>query len=274
MYAGNLSLVIQGHLKRINRDYETTLERLTTSKKINRAADNPSGSYVATQLNTRYRGYTQALENTQTGLNLLQTASDGLSSLRDQLSDLRDLAVEASGGGTAGEYTAWAASATAYKSAMDVLANTTTFNGTSLLNGTASSTFNIQAGPDPSATNRINIGGGIDNNNTTTGLSLTSVTLADQTNATNSITTIDTALAAIDAQLTELGTLENILTNHSDFLSVTAENMAAAEGTIRDADIAAETAKLSDLEVLQSSAATMLLQANTNMTLLSLLYGG
>ncbi|MDH4379418.1 MAG: flagellin [Vampirovibrionales bacterium] len=273
MYAGNLSLVIQGHLKQINREYETTLERLTTNKKINRSSDDPSGSYIATQLNTRYRGYTQASENTQTAINLLQTASDGLTSLQEQLTNLRAVALEAAAGGTPAQFTAWSASATTYKAAGDLITNTTTFNGTKPLDGSANSTFNIQAGPDGAASNQINIGSAISNNNTIAGLGLSGVTLADQTNAAAAVTSIDAALATIANRIAALGTFDSVLTTHADFLSTAAENMSAAEGTLVDADIAAESARYSQLGALQSSAATMLLKANTNMTLLSFLYG-
>jgi len=75
---------------------QTTLERLSSGLRINKAADDSAGSAISTRMNNQIRGMKQANENAQQANNLIQTAESGLHDISDMLSRMRELAVQAS----------------------------------------------------------------------------------------------------------------------------------------------------------------------------------
>ena len=89
------ALKTQTNLTRATNSLNTSLERMSTGLKINRAADDAAGLYVATGLNSQIRGSKVALDNVATGTNVLQTMEGDLDVMLDNLNRIRDLAVQA-----------------------------------------------------------------------------------------------------------------------------------------------------------------------------------
>ena len=113
------------------------IERLTTGLKINRASDNPSGFMLLSNLTSELKTISQAVENTQRAINLVNTADAGVEQISEQLINLKSLAVEAMNTGTQTSETI-----SALQFAMDSnigainrIAGTTRFSDTNLLNG-------------------------------------------------------------------------------------------------------------------------------------------
>ena len=75
---------------------QTTLERLSSGLRINKASDDVAGSAISTRMSNQIRGMKQANENAQQANNLVQTAENGLNDISDILSRMRELAVQAS----------------------------------------------------------------------------------------------------------------------------------------------------------------------------------
>ncbi|MFC4260224.1 flagellin [Marinobacter lacisalsi] len=92
--------------------------------------------------------------------------------------------------------------------------------------------------------------------------SLASVNIGDQQGASDAITTIDGALAAVSSFRAELGAVQTRFESTISNLATTSENLSAANSRIVDADFAAETAKLSKSQVLQQAGISVLAQAN------------
>ena len=90
------SLITQRCLSNANNSISTALERMSTGFKLNHAKDDAAGLYVATSLNTQMRGLTQANNNTQLGINLLNIADGSLNQMSNLLLRMRDLALQAS----------------------------------------------------------------------------------------------------------------------------------------------------------------------------------
>ena len=104
------------------------------------------------------------------------------------------------------------------------------------------------------------------------GVSGSSVNVATQTGAQNSIEKIDSAIASVSKQRSLLGAVQNRLEHTISNLDNTAENLQAAESGIRDVDMAAEMVQFSKNNILQQAAQSMLAQANqANQGVLSLL---
>ena len=76
----------------------TALERMSTGYKVNCAADDAAGMFVASNLNRNLRGLLQAQKNAQDGISLLNTADGSLSNMTNILNRLRDLAVQGANG--------------------------------------------------------------------------------------------------------------------------------------------------------------------------------
>ena len=76
----------------------SALERMSTGFRINRAADDAAGMYVATGLDVQIRGLRQAQRNVSDGISLLNTADGALSNMTGLLSRIRDLAVQGGNG--------------------------------------------------------------------------------------------------------------------------------------------------------------------------------
>jgi flagellin len=74
--------------------------------------------------------------------------------------------------------------------------------------------------------------------------------------------TIDAAIAQIDSQRADLGAVQNRFQSTIRNQSNIAENLEGAKSRIKDADFAAETAKLTQSQILQQASQTILAQAN------------
>ncbi len=74
---------------------QTTLERLSSGLRINKAADDSAGSAISTRMSNQIRGMKQANENSQQANNLIQTAESGLNDISGMLGRMRELATQA-----------------------------------------------------------------------------------------------------------------------------------------------------------------------------------
>lgn len=111
--------------------------RLSSGFRINSAADDASGMTIAIGLRSQIGGMTQAVQNTQTGVNIARIADDGLGQSTAILQQMLTLAVQAqnSGGQTPATLADIQAQLQQYKSQLTGVANGTNFNGTRLLDG-------------------------------------------------------------------------------------------------------------------------------------------
>lgn len=255
------SLISQRHLNTVNRQLSLSLERLATGYKINRASDGPGALLVSENLRSQIRGFDVASSNVQQGLSMLQVADSALQQIITHVQNIRDIAVAASNGTTtADQFAAYEDQLTAELAAINQIATGTEWGSNVLLNGTMA-TLNIQLGPNSGDT--LNIGSAFSNNQTAAGgLAITQTTLAAAADATTLLGQADAALATATGNLATIGGFESRMTNQLNYLSIAKENFSAAEANIRNTDIAAETANVTRLQILQQAAAYSLAQAN------------
>ena len=130
----------------------TSMERLSTGKRINGAKDDAAGLAIATNMTAQVRGMNQGIRNANDGISLAQTAEGSLSEVSNMLQRVRELAVQGkSATYQASDRTYMQAEVTELTSQItDVLANAK-FNGNALFSTTAGTdvSFNIQAGANP-----------------------------------------------------------------------------------------------------------------------------
>ena len=77
------SMQVQRNLNNATTNLNTAIERMTTGLKINRAADDAAGLFVASGLETQIRGSEVAQGSIQTGVNILQIAEGDLALLQN-----------------------------------------------------------------------------------------------------------------------------------------------------------------------------------------------
>jgi len=175
----------------------TSIQRLSTGKRVNSAADDPGMTGYISRMKSQVNGLDQAYTNIETGNDLIQTASDalsGLDSMDTLLQQMRSLAVEAANVGTltSSDLQDIQDEMESLVSDIDRISQQTEFNTKRLLNGDSVATINVSS-PDvvAYATGEVN----------DTSLLLTSITPATKWKVQASATTsnkMPTALTSSD----------------------------------------------------------------------------
>lgn len=127
-----------------------------------------------------------------------------------------------------------------------------------------------------SSAGEIEVSGGVNGNDDLTGLGfeagnfgggeagqfLTEVDISTRDGANKALEAIDNALQSVSSARADLGAVQNRFETTISNLSLTSENLSAANSRIQDADFAAEAANLSRAQVLQQAGTSILAQAN------------
>ena len=136
------------NLSNTQNDMTNVLGQLSSGLKINSAADNPAGLAIAQQMQSEISGMNQAYQNSQTGINLFQTADSALGQIQSILQSMRSLASQAATGtNNATDLNALQAEMNQYTQQITQVTNDTNFNTLNLLGGNFQNTA-IQIGPD------------------------------------------------------------------------------------------------------------------------------
>jgi len=264
------SLNAQRILGNNNERLATSVERISSGIRINRGADDAAGLAISEALRSDIRGLRQAVRNANDGISLINVAEGALNEQSSILIRLRELASQAATG-TVGstERATIQLEFTALRNEIDRIAFTTQFNGQGLVDGSlgssaaASSQVLIQVGIDSGANSRINLNTEIALDAvTSTSLGIENLSVTSAANALTTLDTINSAISTVTQGRGKVGAVQNRLTRSVGNLSVSIENLQAAESAIRDADIAAEIATLTRNQILVQSATAMVGQAN------------
>jgi len=255
----------------INNDrLALSVERISSGIRVNRASDDAAGLGISEALRSDIRALRQAVRNSNDGIALINVAEGALNEQSSILIRLRELASQAATG-TVGstERATIQLEFTALSNEIDRISATTQFNGQGLVDGSLASTVSsanqvlIQVGIDSGTNSRINLNEQINLTAVTSsslGIDIISVTGAAE--ALTTLDTINTAISKVTQARGQVGAVQNRLTRSVGNLSVSIENLQAAESSIRDADIAKEIADLTRNQILVQSATAMVGQAN------------
>ena len=264
------SLTAQRILGVNNNRLALSVERISSGIRINRAADDAAGLAISEGLRSDIRALRQAVRNASDGISLLNVTEGALNEQAGILIRLRELASQAATG-TVGstERATIQLEFTALRSELDRISATTEFNGLKLINGNlasgvavASQTL-IQIGIDSTANSRINLNTQIDLGSIdSTQLAIHNLSVTASAQALTALDVIDAAIGSITGSRGKVGAVQNRLTRSIANLSVSVENLTAAESSIRDADIAEEVAELTRNQILVQTATAMVGQAN------------
>ena len=247
-----------------------SVERISSGIRINRGSDDAAGLAISEALRSDIRAMRQAVRNSNDGISLINITEGALNEQSGILIRLRELASQAATG-TVGstERQTIQLEFSALRSEIDRISATTEFNGQKLTDGSLSSSVStsnqvmIQVGINSRAESRINLNTSINLGAiTSSGLSIDTLSMTSSGAALTALDMMNTAIATVTAGRGKVGAVQNRLARTISNLTVTIENLQAAESQIRDADIAHEVALLTRNQILVQASTAMVGQAN------------
>jgi flagellin len=251
---------------------DKTLERLASGSRINHAGDDAAGLAISENLKAQIRGIRQAKRNGMDGVSLIQVSEGGLNEISNMLVRLRELSIQAASdtiGDTERQFTD--REFQSLKQEMDRIANVTQFNGLPLLNG-KTGIFEIQVGTHNNPILDRIVYNGERADASLDALKLGGESVATKQGAQLSLSVIDDALIRVNSIRADLGAMQNRLQSTINNLAISDENLSAANGRIRDTDMAEEVSEMTKNNILMQSGIAVLGQANnTNQAALKLL---
>ncbi|ACN99130.1 flagellin [Sulfurihydrogenibium azorense Az-Fu1] len=283
-YSSDFTLV---NLNRTESALNKSLERLSTGFRINRAADDAAGYFIADQLRTYALSLEQGTRNANDGISISQIAQGALKEVYDILNDIKKKAIQAANSSDDTSRNQIQQDINKLVDAISKIFKDTEFNGLKLFKSDESATFTIHYGGRKDQYLEMTtatvgaqseavtgVGGSTFNKASlvtidTTGycIDVTSVSAANAT-----VSTVDALIKAVDDMAAKFGSyqieLEKIISNNE----TSRVNTQEAESRIRNVDMANEMANFTKLQILMQSGTAMLAQANAkNQLVLQLL---
>jgi flagellin len=279
----NLSAMFADRSLKVTQVYlNSSMEKLSSGQRINRAGDDASGLAVSEKLRSQIRGLNQASTNAQNGISFIQVSEGYLQETQDIMQWIRELSVQAANGIYSDEDRLYIqVEVSQLVDEVDRIASHAQFNGMNMLTGrfarqvgdniiTASMWFHIGANMDHRK--QVFIG-----TMTSKGLGIRQmddsfINIQSPDDANRTIGVCDAALKIINKQRADLGGYQNRLEHTVRGLDIGAENMQASESRIRDTNMAHQMVDYVRDQILNQAGTAMLAQANQRATsVLSLL---
>ena len=279
------SLNTTNKLSKATHSLDTTYKRLSSGYRINSAKDDAAGLQISDRLTSQINGLKQGNRNANDGIALAQTAEGALDEVHTMLQRIRTLSVQsANGTNTTADRESIQGEVSQLCSEINRIACKTTFGGSEILSGknTKGQTLldkngkvNFQVGSNANDTTSVDLSSGftVEQMNGAAKAGANLIADADNRGKSFGVSTADTAqatLAAIDKFIAyvdksrgQLGAVQNRLESTISNQSNIAENESDARSRIRDTDYAEEAANLSQQNIIQQAATSMLTQANS-----------
>lgn len=271
------------NLRRTEYNLNKSLERLASGYRINRAADDAAGLYIADQLKTYAVSLNQGTRNAQDGVSIAQIAQGSLTEVYNILNDIKSKTIQASNTLDSNARYQIQQDINHLVDAIDKIFSDTEFNGLKIFgsgtvkasNGSVASvgkaSFVIHYGGRTSQELTLAIGfAGAAAGSTGTAASAVAIgtgtgyviDVTAQSKANASVQTVDNLIKALDNLNAQVGSyqieLEKIISNNQTQRINTQE----AESRIRNVDMAEEMSNFTKYQILMQSGTAMLAQAN------------
>ncbi|CAM2007047.1 flagellin [Acanthopleuribacter pedis] len=255
----------QRNLANSQRGLNDTINRLSTGLRINKAADDAAGLQISNNLRADIRILGQAERNASDAVGRLSVVDGVSTEAVNILTRAAELSEQAASGTTSSAgRVALDAEFTEIKAALDALQTNVRFDGTSVFGRSFSARVGEFA-TEVVAVSSFNI------NTTSLGISATGNLLTSGA-ASTALSQVTSAIENVSSFLGTVGAKSQRLNTIINALSLTRENITAADSQIRDADVASEVVNLTKFQILNQSGVSALSQANQSaQSVLSLL---
>ena len=276
------SLNTTNKLSKATHSLDTTYKRLSSGYRINSAKDDAAGLQISDRLTSQINGLKQGNRNANDGIALAQTAEGALDEVHTMLQRIRTLSVQsANGTNTTADRSSIQGEVSQLCSEINRIACKTTFGKQEILSGKdkglvgKDGKISFQVGANANDTTSVSLSSGFSINqlNTAAKANATLVDDADNRGKTFDVSTaskaqdvlakIDSFIGYVDKKRGEFGAVQNRLESTISNQSNIAENESDARSRIRDTDYAEEAANLSQQNIIQQAATSMLTQANS-----------
>ncbi|AMR02098.1 flagellin [Bacillus thuringiensis] len=268
------SMRTQEYMRQNQDKMNTSMNRLSSGKSINSAADDAAGLAIATRMRAKEGGLNVGARNTQDAMSALRTGDAALGSVSNILLRMRDLATQASSGtNNDKDIASMDKEYQALAQEINHIADKTNFNGNAFLNkGTnpgEGKDITIQLSDASSDTMTI---AAIETKKLTTdtlAIATDGTKKLDATTAAGEITKLDNAIQNIADARATFGSQLNRLDHNLNNVTSQATNMAASASQIEDADMAKEMSNMTKFKILNEAGISMLSQANQTPQMVS-----
>jgi len=263
------SLNAQRNLSTSQSSLNTSLQRLSSGLRVNSAKDDAAGLAISESLTSAIRGNTQAVRNANDGISVGQTAEGALGQISNNLQRIREISVQAANGSVSdSNRSQLQLEVDQLTQEISRIVQTTQFNGTSLLSGQTTITFQI--GYSGTADNQVSVSttdlaqaGSAGLNAYSASLTATgTVNITTSGGASAALSALDQDIARVTNIRSTFGAVQNrfdaVVSNLNNYV----ENLTASKSRIMDTDYAAETANFSKAQILQQAGTAILKQAN------------
>ncbi len=242
-----------------------SIERMSSGLRINSAKDDAAGLAVRELMRADIAVIRQGSRNASDGISMMQTMEGAMAAIDRLLIRMKELAEQAATGSYSdqqrnimnNEYGQMI-------DEIDRIATRTEFNSTNMLNSATGSQL-IHFGINSSGSASSITVSSVDVRVLAMGIDETSAShrINTATGAENALSLVNEAIKTKDSARAAFGYSMNRLETTQSVLDIQAENVAAAESRVSDADIAIEMAALTRNQVLAQAGVAMLAQANT-----------
>ena len=224
-----------------------SLAKIASGNRLTSAGEDPTANSLSEQLQSEVTVLSQAARNVDAGVNFINTADGGLSTISDLIARGRELSVQASNG-TLNDTQRQSINQefTAVRSEIDRITNSAQFNGQPLLNGNLGANspnqVNIQAGSGSGPENQINLN--VIENTGAQALGIDKADLSTAEGARQAFSALDSAANKINDPRGQVGAVGNRLAVSSRVLGNSIENLSSAQNELTGTDIASEISSL------------------------------
>lgn len=233
---------LHNNLLRSDSNLNSSIERISSGKKITKASDSPSELAVLAALQAQTRGITQQISNGMSEISMLQTAEGALDSTSQSLQRMSELSVQAANGTlTDSDRSAIMAEIKELSAGIDKTASSTEFNSKKLLDGSLSVTLTGRREFSQGAADVASLG-------------LSKISVADQADASKAIESVKSAIDKVSSYRSQIGATVNGINSEISNYQTSLINTVSAQSQIEDVDMAAEIINM-NRESLQSKFA-------------------
>ena len=253
------ALGAENNLDATDTALSSVVGQLSSGLQIQTAADNPAGYSIAQSLQSEINGYGAAESNAQTAVSVLQTAQGAMNQQEAILQQANTIATQAANTTTAG--TGGAADAAEFNSLiaqLNQIASSTTYAGTNLLDGSATSLV-FQVGPTAGSADQVTV-----TLANTTGSALFSGATFDISSvagAESAMVAVQSAINTLASDAAAVGSSQNQIQALSNNVTVAQQNLTSAHADLVDVNVASATSQFTSLQILEQSGISVLSQA-------------
>tara|TARA_B100000745_G_scaffold287688_1_gene224572 strand:- start:333 stop:1190 length:858 start_codon:yes stop_codon:yes gene_type:complete len=270
IFNNTLSNTAQKFLDINTRRVGQSIERVSSGIRVNRAADDVAGLAISEALRSDIRVLRQGVRNLNDGISLINVVEGALNEQSGAVIRLNELATQgASETLGASERQTINLEIASLTAEIDRIAATTEFNGRTLLDGSlaqsvqASEQTFIQIGTDSRSASRINLNTEVNiSASNSTQLGINNLSVSTCKDSQSALDDIATALETLNFVRGGAGAVQNRFVKSLGTLTVSIQNLTAAESTLRDADIAEELALLTRNQIIAMTSISMVGQTN------------